>query len=67
MEESSKKYSAMTVNERLFEAGLLNDFDKAVKKRNISKLLEILTKVELTHEQAQRIIDNKFRDKKNNI
>ena len=48
----SDKYSGMTVNERLFEAGLMSAFDQAARARNKTKMVEILKKVELTDAQA---------------
>jgi len=42
------KYSAMTVNERLYLSGLIGDFDIAVEKKDINKVVSILKEVELT-------------------
>lgn len=36
------KYKGMTVNEALYESGFINDFDKAVKEKDSSKVREIL-------------------------
>lgn len=43
-----KKYKGMTVNERLYVSNYLEDFDKAVKDKNIKAIIEILKKVEIT-------------------
>ena len=42
----------MTVNERLFDAELMHDFDEAAKLRNKTRMVEILQKVDLTDAQA---------------
>lgn len=42
----------MTVNERLFEADLMSEFDDAAKERNKIRMVEILKEVELTEAQA---------------
>ena len=46
----------MTVNERLFVSGLLDDFDEAVVQRNIPKLEHILRSVYLPPESISVII-----------
>ena len=48
----NEKYSGMTVNERLFSAGLMADFGTAAKNRDKNKMIEILRKVELSSAQA---------------
>jgi hypothetical protein len=45
-------YGGMTINERLFEAGLLEQFYRAAKSRNRETMIEILTKVSLLPEDA---------------
>ena len=42
----------MTVNERLFACNTLDDFDVAAKQRNERRMIEILTDVAFTAEQA---------------
>jgi hypothetical protein len=39
------KFLGMTVNERLFAAGLLEDFDEAARRRDRRKMIVILTQV----------------------
>lgn len=49
-------YAAMTVNERLFVAGLLNDWDKATNLRDEQQAITILTSVELSVDQARETV-----------
>jgi hypothetical protein len=51
----------MTVNERLFTLGLLDEFDKAVEKRSEDRLKAVLSKCFLTQENIQAIIDKQLR------
>ena len=41
------KYKGMTINEALCESGLINEFDKAVEKRDVQKVRGILKQLEL--------------------
>ena len=50
-------YGGMTVNERLYEAGLMKSFDKAVRRRNRAEIVEVLLQVELSPEQAAETTD----------
>jgi hypothetical protein len=50
-------YAGMTVNERLFAAGLLQLWDRAVADRNRETLGGLLSQVGLAH-QATEIIDS---------
>ncbi len=50
----------MTVNERLFNLGLLEEFDKAVAKKDESRLRTVLFKCLLDESNIQAIIDNEF-------
>ena len=45
-------YAAMTVNERLFTASLLEAFDRAARSRNRARMTEILAKVEIRNAAA---------------
>ncbi len=45
-------YSGMTVNERLYDAGLLEEFDDALRRGDRDQLIAILTRVELDAEQS---------------
>jgi len=42
-----RQYQGMTVNERLFEAGLLEAFANAARARDRSEMIRILTEVEV--------------------
>lgn len=50
-------FAGMTVNERLFEAGLMAEFDEAARQRDQKRMIEILKKVELPHDQAEATSD----------
>ena len=54
---SQSPYAGMTVNERLFIAGLLDDFDKAAHAKNEEEIRVILAKVDLGYESANEIIE----------
>ena len=49
-------YRAMTVNERLFVAGLMDDFDRAVKGADVERLKAILRDVKLSDENIAAIL-----------
>lgn len=46
------EYMGMTVNERLYVSGLMDDFDKAVKEKNVGCVIDVLKKIEITDENA---------------
>ena len=50
------KYAAMTVNERLAESGLIDEFYKSVEKRDVERVCAILGTVELTEEAIKPIL-----------
>lgn len=50
------KYSGMTVNERLYVSGALDEFDKAVEEKDIDRVRSILSKVELSEESIEPIL-----------
>ena len=52
------KYAGMTVNERLYVSGLMDEFDDAVDKKNTEKVRTILKKVELTEDSIKPILEN---------
>ena len=49
-------YSGMTVNERLYAAGLLEAWDAAAKCRDRNRMIELLNEIDLSN-QAQSISD----------
>ena len=51
------KYAGMTVNERLYASGLMDEFDDAVEKKNAEQVLSILEKVELTEDSIKPILE----------
>ena len=51
------KYAGMTVNERLYVSGLLDEFEKAVSKKNTDEAARILKKVELTDANIKPILE----------
>ncbi len=52
-----KKYKGMAVNERLYVSGLLNEFDIAVKEKNVDRIVSILKQVELTDPNIGPILE----------
>ncbi len=48
----------MTVNERLYCSGLMDEFDQAVKKKDIDKVKSILKEVEINKESIDAILLN---------
>jgi len=57
------KYAGMTVNERLWEAGILEAWESATISRNRDRMVALLGEVELS-EQAERIADTVLADPK---
>ena len=53
-----KKYKGMTVNERLFVSGLIDEFDKAIKNKDVDKVKLILRKVELNDASINPILES---------
>jgi hypothetical protein len=47
----------MTVNERLFACGLLEDFDRARALRDVKTLRAILTQIELPDYPVEDLLD----------
>ena len=46
----------MTVNERLYISGLMNEFDKAVKEKDKEKVKSILKEVDITDAESVNAI-----------
>jgi hypothetical protein len=51
------KYAGMTVNERLYVSGLLDDFEKSVSEKNTDEAVRILKEVELTDANIKPILE----------
>ncbi len=51
-------YDAMTVNERLFASGLMDDFDLAMAVKETDQVREILLEVEVPDESIEAIVKN---------
>jgi len=51
------KYAGMTVNERLYASGLLDDFEKAVSEKDTETAIRILKEVELTDGNIKPILE----------
>ena len=49
-------FSGMTLNERLFEAKLLKEFDSAVEQKDKERLINILTKVDISGDEAEKTV-----------
>ena len=56
------QYNGMTVNERLFVAGLLEQFDCAAKSRSKDSMIQILTQVNISPDEAASITDKILAD-----
>jgi hypothetical protein len=52
MTEMEDLYRGMSVNERLFAAGLLSDFDDEVRSGNRKRMIELLDRVHLARQSA---------------
>lgn len=59
---TSDRYAGMTVNERIFACGVMDDFDRAAKTQNKEKIIEILLKVDLTVDQATQTAEDILSD-----
>jgi ABC-type multidrug transport system ATPase subunit len=52
-------YRGMTVNERLYFSGLMEQFDKALVEKDRARLVTILKEVELNDENINAILRSK--------
>lgn len=50
------QYKGMTINERLYVSGFMENFDKAVRENDVEKVISILKKVEITDESGIKAI-----------
>ena len=56
------KYMGMSLTDRLTSAGLLNQFSSALREKNETTMLLLLTQVELTEDQARDTIKSLLLD-----
>lgn len=63
MVDNNGKYAGMTVNERLYEAGIMEEWDRAATSKNRDRMIELLGEVELA-DQAEQITDTVLSDPK---
>lgn len=52
------KFFGMTVNERLYVAGLTNDFEYCLKQKDFEEIKLILKKVELNEDSIIEVINS---------
>lgn len=57
---SNSEYAGMTLNERLFSAGLLEHFDKALEERDRATLEDLLVRVETEPNLANALLGDSF-------
>jgi len=50
----------MTINERLFVSGLLEDFDSSIRTRDRETAITVLNRVDVTREQAAETVEAIF-------
>jgi hypothetical protein len=62
MTSDKPKYGGMTTNERLYVAGLLEQFDHAAKSRNKELMARILQRVEILENDAVAIAESVLAD-----
>jgi hypothetical protein len=51
------KYGGMTVNERIYASGLIDEFDRAIREKDVDRIRIILEKVELAEESIRPILE----------
>jgi hypothetical protein len=56
-ESGRERFGGMTVNERLFVAGILDQFDDAARRRDRQAMLAYLRRVAMTDSQAIETTD----------
>jgi hypothetical protein len=56
-ESDRVRFGGMTVNERLFAAGILDQFDDAARRRDRQSMLAYLRRVAMTDSQAVETAD----------
>ena len=56
-EPTAPNYSGMTVNERLFTAGLIDEWDEAARRRDRAAMISLLMRVDLSEKDATGSVD----------
>lgn len=51
------RFAGMTLNERLFQAGLISEFDEAALSRGRAQMIAVLERVSLTPREAASVAD----------
>lgn len=51
------KFLGMTVNERLYSFGLMDQFDSAIQRRDEDKAISILMETELNDQSAKETVE----------
>ena len=59
---NEKNYSGIEVNERLNNAGLLDEFFKAANKKDRNKMIDLLVSIELEKPQAEKFADTTLKN-----
>jgi len=62
--QPSQKFKGITVNERLYESGLLEEFDFAINARNEKRAKDVLIATGLNGHQANETVEAILRDPK---
>jgi hypothetical protein len=57
MTEEEQDFGGMTVNERLFVAGLLQQFEAAINASDRERAVELLGRVSMSHASAAATVD----------
>ena len=56
--QQEENHSGMTVNERLYASGLLEEFEMAIRIKNVERVVQILKEVQLTDRNIRPILEN---------
>jgi hypothetical protein len=59
---NDNRFAGMTINERLFTAGLFKEWDRAARERNLPRMVEVLRQVELTAAEATAVTESVLQD-----
>lgn len=62
MNDSRPRYGGMTVNERLVVAGVMDQFDAAIRRRDRTAAIAVLTELDMSHASAASTVDATLSD-----